>query len=133
MAEARRYTFPKSHRIRTATEFSAVFEDRVRESRGPLMLYGRPNGLSHPRLGLSVGRKVGTAPRRNRIKRLIREAFRLHQYDLPVGYDLVFVVRPHTPMILAEYQKIFTSLLLKIHQLWQKRSSPSSDQLANPG
>ena len=47
------------------------------------------------RPGIAYGdRMVGTAPVRNRIKRLLREAFRLHPYDLPRGYDLVIVVRP---------------------------------------
>jgi ribonuclease P protein component len=82
--------------------------------------------LGHPRLGISIGRKVGTAPRRNRIKRLLREAFRHHQHDLPagVGYDLVITVRPHEPLILAEYQKILTHFMVKLHGVWQRRLPP---------
>lgn len=116
-----RFTYPKSLRIRSKSEFSAVFEAKVRASRGPLTLYGRPNGLAYPRLGLAVGKKVGSAPKRNRIKRLLREAFRLHQHDLPVGYDLIFVVRPHEAMILAEYQKAMTGLMVKVHGMWGEK------------
>jgi ribonuclease P protein component len=115
------YTFPRSRRIVTPAEFSATMLARVRESRGPVTLYGLPNELGHPRLGLSVSRRVGTAPRRNLIKRRLREAFRLHQHDLPVGYDFVIVVRPHEPLILAEYQRMLTSLMLKLHSEWTKR------------
>jgi len=115
------YALPKSHRIRGRAEFSAVFEPRVRESRGPIVGYARPNELGHPRLGISISRAVGTAPRRNRIKRLLREAFRLNQHDWPRGYDLVIVVRPHQPMLLADYQKILTALMIKLHSAWQKR------------
>jgi ribonuclease P protein component len=115
------YPFPKTHRIRSRLEFSAVFEARIREARGPIMGYARPNDLNHPRLGISIGRPVGTAPKRNRIKRLLREAFRLHQHDWPRGYDLILVVRPHQPMLLAEYQKILTALMVKLHAAWERK------------
>src|ERR671914_858627 len=105
----RRQTFPKAHRLGGELEFKAVYDARVRESRGPLTAYALPNDLGHPRLGLSVSRRVGTAPRRNRIKRLLRETFRLMQHDFPRGYDLVIVVRPHEPLILAEYQRIVSA------------------------
>ena len=116
-----RHTFPKSRHLRLPSEFSAVYDARVRESRGPLMAYALPNALGYPRLGMSVNRKVGTAVRRNRIRRLIRESFRLLQHDLPQGYDLVVVVRPHEPLILAEYQKLLMALMLKLHRAWQSR------------
>ena len=115
------YSFPKTLRIRSRSEFSAVFEDRVKAARGPLIAYARPNNLRHPRLGISISRAVGTAPRRNRIKRLIREAFRIHQHDWPVGYDMFLVVRPHEPLLLADYQKLLTALMLKLHASWQEK------------
>src|SRR5207245_8860033 len=90
-----RHTFPKTRRLRSREEFSAVYDAKMRESRGPLMIYARPNGQPFPLLGLSTSRKVGTAARRNRIRRLLREAFRHLQHDLPAGYDLLVVVRPH--------------------------------------
>src|SRR5437763_9146341 len=111
----RRHTFPKSHRLGGKHEFSAVFETKMRESRGPLTIYAKANDLAHCRLGISISRKVGTAVRRNRIKRLLRESFRLMQHDLPRGYDLVVVVRPHEPLILAEYQRLVSALALKLH------------------
>src|SRR5690349_11401376 len=83
----RGYTFPKSLHLRKPAEFAAVYDAKVRESRGPLLIYSMPNTLGHPRIGLSTSRKVGTAPRRNRIRRMLREAFRLMQHDLPTGYD----------------------------------------------
>ena len=118
-----RYTLPKSRHLRLPAEFSAVYEAKTRESRGPLTVYALPNELGHPRLGMSVGRKVGTAVRRNRIRRLIRESFRLLQHDLPAGtgYDLVVVVRPHEPPILAEYQKMLMAMLVRMHNTWDRR------------
>ena len=117
------YALPKSRHLRLPAEFSAVYEAKTRESRGPLTVYAKPNGLAHPRLGMSVSRKVGTAVRRNRIRRLIRESFRLLQHDLPWGYDLVVVVRPHEPLMLADYQKILSAAVFRLHQAWQRREA----------
>src|SRR4051812_9570495 len=121
MAEPRRHSFPKSHHLRSPKEFDAVYAAKTRESRGPVTVYARPNDLGHPRLGLSVSRKVGTAVRRNRIRRLLREAVRLMQHDLPSGYDLVVVVRPHEPLLLADYQRALSGAAIKLHNVWRKR------------
>jgi ribonuclease P protein component len=118
---AKRYTFTKQQRVRGREEFTAVFDAKVRQSRGPLTVYALPTDRKSPRLGLSVPRRVGTAPRRNRIKRLLREAFRLMRHDFPRAYDLVVVVRPHEPLILAEYQRMLTSLMVKLHQAWGEK------------
>jgi ribonuclease P protein component len=118
-----RLTFGRSHRVRTPQEYASIYDARVRESRGPLMVYALPNGMDHPRLGLSTSRKVGTAPKRNRIRRLLREAFRHMQHDLPRGYDFVIVVRPHEPLALAEYQRLLMSAAIKLHAQWQRRES----------
>jgi ribonuclease P protein component len=121
----RAYTFSKKQRVRRRLEFSAVFEGGLRQSRGPLMAVAIPTGRSTARLGLSVPKRVGTAPRRNRIKRMLRESFRLMQHDFPRPYDLVIVVRPHEPMIMAEYQRLLSSLMVKLHQAWQRREGPA--------
>jgi ribonuclease P protein component len=120
--DSENYQFPSTHRLSGNRAFAAVFDARTRESSGPLTIYARPNDLPHPRLGLSVSRKVGTAPRRNRIKRLLRESFRLSQHGLPAGYDLVIVVRPHEPLPLVEYQDLLLKLSSKLHATWSERS-----------
>jgi ribonuclease P protein component len=57
------------------------------------MVIARPNGLTHARLGLAVGVKsAGSAVNRNRIKRVVREAFRLRQQGLP-AVDIVVNAR----------------------------------------
>ena len=117
----RTFPYARKHRLQHALQFDAVYAAKTRETRGPLTVFALPNGLGHPRLGLSVGRRVGTAPKRNRIKRLLRESFRLMQHDLPRGYDLVLVVRPHDTLILAEYQKLLTHLALKAHRAWEEK------------
>ena len=119
---ARTYSYSRRLRLQHALEFQAVYAGKVRESRGPLTVFAIPNDLGHPRLGLSVGRKVGTAPKRNRIKRLLREAFRLMQHDLPQGYDVVINVRPHEVAALADYQRMLSAVLVKLHAKWSRGS-----------
>jgi len=53
----------------------------------------RPNRKGYRRLGLSVGRKIGPAVRRNRAKRILREIFRRNKDLFPEGYDFVFIPR----------------------------------------
>jgi ribonuclease P protein component len=115
-----RYRYSPKHRLQHVLQFEAVYAAKVRESRGPLTVFAIPNDLGHPRLGLSVGRRVGTAPKRNRIKRFLREAFRLMQHDLPRGYDIVVNVRPHETALLADYQRMMSALLTALHRKWEE-------------
>jgi ribonuclease P protein component len=108
-----KYAYPRSHRLGGRGTFKTIRDNGVRETRGPLTLWAIPNDLGHLRLGISIGRFAGNAARRNRIKRLQRESFRLMQHDLPRGFDLVIGVRTHEPLILAEYQKLMMGLLVK--------------------
>jgi ribonuclease P protein component len=115
--------FPRSHRLGGKPRFDAVFEGKTRQSRGPITIYSLPNSLGHPRLGISISRKVGTAPKRNRIKRLLRESFRLMRHDLPTGYDWVLVVRPHETAILADYQRMMSGMMVALHATWAARAN----------
>jgi len=115
--------FGRHLRIAHARDFRAAFHARLRRSAGPITLFARPNGLDHPRLGLSIGRRVGNAVRRHRLKRHLREAFRLERQDLPVGFDLVVTARPHQPLPLARYRAILSSLAAKAAADHAKRTA----------
>ena len=55
--------------------------------------YFYPNGSPYNRLGITAGKKQGCAVTRNRIKRIVRAAYRLNEAEFPLGYDIVFVGR----------------------------------------
>ena len=109
-----KYTFGKDQRLRKKTEFDAVFAKRRRAFEGPLGVYVLRNGLAHSRLGIAMSRKVGTAPRRNRIKRLVRESFRLQQHQLPSGWDIIVVPKAHEPMELEAYMAAMRRLIEQV-------------------
>ena len=74
-----------------------------------LALYCRKNNLGYSRLGLTVGVKLGKAVVRNRTRRRIREAYRLHESQFLPGYDLVLVARVKAGH--SRYREIERSLL----------------------
>lgn len=87
------FRFPQHLRLKTPPQFKAVYDRKRSVSDGVLVVYAAANGLPHPRVGLSVSKKVGNAVARNRYKRLFREAFRLLQHELPPGIDLILIPR----------------------------------------
>jgi ribonuclease P protein component len=82
-------------RLSRSAEFERVYRQGRSTANRHLVLYDFPNpSTQQPRLGLSVSRKVGGAVERNRVKRLLREAFACVEQDLKEGRDVVVVARP---------------------------------------
>ena len=117
------FDFPKEKRLQTAGEFDAVFAAKVKVYAGPLMVHGRLNGAEQSRLGLSIARRVGNAVKRNKLKRLLRESFRLLQEHLPQGFDIVVSARPHQIQSLAAYQDLLLEAVQKLEREWQTKMS----------
>ena len=109
-----------------------VYRSRTSERAGPLVIYALPNELSHSRLGLSVPRRVGRAVARNRIKRLLREVFRHHQYDLPRGYDFVINVRGHDPLKGDAYEALLCTAMERLHERWVKKCRNQDTRPSTP-
>ena len=136
-ADASRLTLPRRMRLSGGRQFAAVYAAKARGAAGPLLLYARPNDLGFARLGLSVSRRVGRAVTRHRIKRLLREAFRLEQHTLRerwggAAYDLVISVRAHEPLKLESYRSLIHEAAEKLHRIWMKRGTTPSPPAPRP-
>ncbi len=94
--------FGPMYRLRRRADFRRAFRLRCAASDGRVTIFGAANDLPHPRLGISISRKVGGAVVRNRWKRLLREAFRQSARTLPPGIDLVVVPRAGVEPSLSE-------------------------------
>ncbi|MCL1148111.1 ribonuclease P protein component [Shewanella sp. 10N.261.52.F9] len=110
------YTFTRELRLLTPAQFKSVFTKPIKASSAEITLLAIPNSEQHPRLGLTVAKRyVKKANQRNRIKRVIRDNFRLHQHDLP-AVDIVVLVRNGVlDMENAELKNL-------VEKLWRKLS-----------
>jgi len=87
-------SFPKSMRLLNSNDFQSVFDDApLRTSHQHFLFLARQNQLDRPRLGLVIAKKhIRHAVDRNRMKRLIRETFRVKQQQL-AGIDVIVLAR----------------------------------------
>lgn len=84
---------PKDERLRKSTEFREVLKNgRVFSNRAAVLYVVRTED-GRKQFGVSVGRRVGSAVRRNRVKRLFRESFRLIREEIPAGTRMLFIAR----------------------------------------
>ena len=88
------YTLPKTHLLTKSGEFQRVYRHGRRFRGHGYTVIVVPNTEGSNRLGISVQKKTGKAVRRNRIKRLVREAFRLNPDLFPVNSDIVVTIGP---------------------------------------
>lgn len=107
-----RLGFGRAQRLKGRTTVDGVYRQGRRRMAHPLaarVLRRQDQGVS--RLGISIGRKCGNAVQRNRIKRLLREAYRGLQQELPHGTDFFILVRPHAALPLKRYEELLRQLL----------------------
>lgn len=90
-----RLILPATRRLQHTSEFERVRKEGERLAKGCLILnWQMAEGRGYSRLGVVTSKKVGNAVMRSRARRLLRESFRLHQYELRKPVDVVLVARP---------------------------------------
>ena len=88
-----RFFLKKYERLRHRKDFDLAFRNGSRRQTKNFTIILRANGLEFSRLGVTVGKKVGNAVKRNRVKRYLREFFRLHKHKLPPSHDVVIIAK----------------------------------------
>ena len=125
------YRFPKRLRLLSSNNFERVFAERQSVSDRWLVLYGGANDVGHPRIGLTVSRKLGNATVRNRWKRLLREAFRLKQHELPT-IDFVCVPRAAEPPAFQELIESLPALANRLQRKMEQQRKRMARQSEDP-
>lgn len=105
-------SFSKKERLLKNHEYEEVFNKGWRVNKRFFVIYGVRNKQGFARLGISVSRRAGSAVKRNRIKRVIKEVFRQSK-DFVKSHDIVVVAKKGADKLsFKEVKNIFISLLL---------------------
>jgi len=113
----RRFRFGAELRLRSKLQFDAIYAGGRRIDDKFFALRVKPNGLAHPRIGLAVAVKTaGNAVARNRLRRMVRESFRLAQFALP-GVDIVVAAK------FSAREAPAATLRASLATLWQRVAS----------
>jgi len=127
-------SFSREKRLLSNRQFKAVLAHGIRSRNELFTLYIAENDKGQARLGISVRRSSGKSVVRNRIKRLVREAFRQSQDMLPVGFDYLVLVSPELSadlhkketsrkiLNLVTFERVRTSLLGLIKKAMKKHT-----------
>jgi len=116
-ATSRRSGFGPELRLRSKLQFDALYASGKRIDDRFFGLRVKPNGLGHPRVGLAVAVKTaGSGVARNRLRRLVRESFRLAQHELP-AVDIVVAAK------FPAREAPATTLRASLATLWQRVAS----------
>lgn len=114
-------------RLRRSQDFEKIYESGLRAGDGHLLVFAMISEQPQTRAGLSVSRKHGSAVIRNRKRRLLREAFRLSQHQLPSGLDLVLIPRQRTDSSLQDFANSLVQLTRYLQRQLQRRGVPRSE------
>lgn len=112
------FHFSRSQKLLNADQYKFVFSKSQRFGNKSFTLLARHNGLGHPRLGLAISKKaVNKAVDRNRIKRIIRDSFRVNQHELP-SVDIIAMCK--TNVLSLERHEIHKQIKTQWHFMRKK-------------
>ena len=100
---------PREYRVARRAEYDVVYREGKRRSSREFTLFVRPNGLEHSRFGWSIKKALGSAVRRNRIRRRLREILRLHRQEISPGWDIV--IHPRSSAATVDFSELTRELL----------------------
>ena len=104
--------FRPNEKIRKRPEYLSIYQHGTRIQARHFTIVAQKNELGYGRLGITVSKKVGDAVRRNRIKRLIREFFRLNKTRLVASRDIVVIGKKGMPRL--SYQEVCKELAVLV-------------------
>lgn len=118
-------TLHRSHRLRKNEQFQEVFQKGTSAANRQFVVYQVPQeGQGAFRAGISVSKKIGKAITRNRVKRLIKEAIRSLESNIPEGIDLVIIARPGLEEMDFESLRGSLQHVLKRAKIWKQVPGP---------
>lgn len=101
--------FPRSCRLVRRADFDAVYREGRKRTSREFAVFLRANGLERSRFGWSIKKALGTAVRRNRIRRRLREIVRLHRSEVAPGWDIV--IHPRSSVAVADFAALASELM----------------------
>ena len=104
-----RMGFPRDSRLVRRAEYDAVYREGRRRSSREFAVFLRPNGMELSRFGWSIKKALGSAVKRNRMRRRIREIIRLHRQEIAPGWDIV--IHPRSTVATANFSSLSEELL----------------------
>jgi ribonuclease P protein component len=119
--DAARLTLGPSKRMIRKGDFDRAFACRCTAGDDLLVVYALPGPRGPARIGMAVGKRHGNAVQRNRLRRLLREAFRLEQFNLPPGFDYLWVPRCGPRADLGAYRRSVVRLAKQAALRWSRR------------
>lgn len=116
-SEPARLDYPRACRIVRRADFDAVYREGRRRASSSFVVFLRPNGSEVSRFGLSVKRALGSAVKRNRIRRRVREILRVHRREIAPGWDIV--IHPRGQVATAQFALVEKELMNAVPKVAQ--------------
>ncbi len=108
LANRERHFLRREDRIRKRAEYKSIYEQGTRTHSRNFIIISQKNSLGYGRIGITLSKKAGNSVRRNRIKRMVREFFRLNKNRLAASQDIVVIGKKGIPRL--SYREVCAEL-----------------------